>query len=228
MKKETKTIKTIKYVDGFSESVWKSLVVKSLRIGWVQGIEESAKRLPPSVVKDLLIAGIFEDLFPGSWEELNEEIREINEKDYYNLCSHETHHGRGYTNRFCDMEQEAVKNGRAMGYSIMIDTVRVKSNLKYLSARVFNCLYTWYKISPKDEGVKRTPFIMEFTGIPECIIDSHTYEGKVLGRGALLLSGHYFNHRKIGEEVMKNGWENIRNMVKNGTMLHVAPSEKLF
>ena len=104
-------MKEIKFRDEFSESAWKSLIVKSLRIGWVEGLEKASKVLPPSIIKPLLTAGLFEDVFPASWEELNECLEEIETKNYESLCSRNTHHGRGYTEEFCKMADEAVKMG---------------------------------------------------------------------------------------------------------------------
>lgn len=204
-----KAQKEIKFIDGFSESVWKSLVVKSLRIGWVDGLNQASYRLSKSTMQSLLTAGIFEDLFPGSLNELNVEYNEIKNGEYYELCKHQTHHGRNYSNAFCDMESEAVKEGRSKGYGIMINYVAPNTDLKWLNPRVNNCLYTWYKIKPTDEGKTRNVLELDFKGIPDCVIDGHTYEGKQLGRSCLLLSGHYENHRKIGEIVMKNGWNPI-------------------
>ena len=208
---ESKTVmKEIKFRNGFSESAWKSLVVKSLRIGWVEGLDKASKILPPSMLKPLLTAGLFEDVFPASWEELDECIEEIETRDWEALCSRQTHHGRGYTDKFCDMADEAIKMGPIMGTDIMITLVVPNSNLKWLNSRVYNCLYTWVKIAPKDVGVKRVPLHMEFLGMPECILDGHTYEGKRKGRIVTLLSGHYENHRTIGRRVMKEGWEGIK------------------
>ena len=200
-----------KIIEGFSESAWKSLVVKSLRIGWVEGLQKCSKMLCKSEVKQLLVAGIFEDLFPGSWEELNQILNEIDTQNWESLCSHQTHHGRGLSNAFCNYEKESCANGRKQGYDMMEQIVQKNSNLRWLNPRVFNCLYTWIKISPQDAGVKRNPFYMPFAGMPECILDGHTMEGKKSGLIVGLLSGHYDNHRKIGENIMRVGhWGAIR------------------
>lgn len=197
-------------IEGFSESTWKSLVVKSLRIGWVEGLEVASEVLAPSAVKNLLVCGIFEDLFPGSTNELEEQYQAILDKDYLKLCQYETHHGRGYSDQFCDLEKEAVKNGRNDYHKIFFGVIKPNTTLTWINPRVANCLYTWDKIQPKDEGVKREPLFMEFKGMPDCIMDGHTFEGKRTGKDCLLLSGHYHNHRAIGKEVSKNGWGRIR------------------
>jgi hypothetical protein len=213
---------------GFSESAWKSLVVKSLRIGWIDGLKKASEMLSKSTMEQLLIAGIFEDLFPGSWGELNKELEEIKNQNWTGLCSHETHHGRGYTDMFCDMEKEACSNARKEGYNIMEQIVQPNSQLKWLNPRVFNCLYTWNKINPKDEGVKRLPFNSPFIGMPQCILDGHTKEGKEKGLTIGLLSGHYDNHRKIGENIAKIGhWGVIRKQFLNQKIIPVLSEKQL-
>lgn len=224
-----KTQKEIKFIDGFSESVWKSLVVKSLRIGWVDGLIAASYRLNKSTIQSLLTAGIFEDLFPASFEQLNEQLKQIKEGDYIALCSHQTHHGRGFTEEFCNMEKEAVRYGRMAGYKIMEEIIRPNSNLTWLPPRIFNCLYTWNKINPQDtEKLKRNPLEMDFIGIPDCIIDGHTYEGKQQGKNCLLLSGHYENHRAIGKIVMEQGWKPIVDKFKTDKINLIKKEQLLF
>ena len=220
--------KEIKFKEGFSISAWKSLVVKSLRIGWVEGLEKVSTVLCKSEIKQLLVAGIFEDLFPGSWDELNSILKDIESQNWISLCSYDTHHNRGYTGQFCAMEKEAVKNARKEGYNIMEQIVQPNSNLKWLNPRVFNCLYTWIKINPKDSGVKRRPLSLKYTGMPECILDGHTYEGKLSNKSVLLLSGHYDNHLKISEKVSSVGhWGLIRKIFAKELIISHEKSKQL-
>jgi hypothetical protein len=213
------TPKPIRFVDGFSESAWKSLVVKSLRIGWPQGLTAASERLNKSTVKALLHAGLFEDVFPSGFTGISEAVTYIEQQDWEALCSIETHHGRGFTEAFCDLEKEAVANGRKEGYELM-EIVKRNTNLQWLNPRIFNCLYTWFKINPLDARKTRDTMDMPFTGIPNNVLDAHTYEGKIRKTSVLLLSGHYHNHRAIGKEVMTNGWDNIRDKFAND---EVAP-----
>lgn len=201
--------KELVFIDGFTESAWKSLVVKSLRIGWVEGLIAAAERLPKSTMTGLLTSGLFEDVFPAGWGELNDAYTEILHHDYMNLCSRETHHGRAYTNQFCDMADEACGVGVTWGEKIVVG-VKENTDLRWINPRVYNCLYTWWKIDPQDKGVLRQPLIHKFEGIPANVLDSHTYEGKKAGRKICLLSGHYENHRAIGERVMREGWGGLR------------------
>lgn len=200
--------KPTRFIEGFSESAWKSLVIKSLRVGWTSGLTEASTRLPKSTMRTLLVGGLFEDVFPASYEELNECLKEIDAQDYVSLCQRETHHGRGLSDQFCDMADEACAIDDAEFYRMM-NEVRVKSNLTWCSPRIKNCLYTWRKISPKPSKF-RVECNHKWEGMPVSMLDSHTFEGKRLGIKMSVLSGHYENHRIIGKRVMEEGWGKIR------------------
>lgn len=199
----------VQYINGYTKSAWKSLVIKSLRIGWVNGLEEAAKNLTKSDMNNLLLGSLFEDVFPASIEELNKCWILIQTKQYDKLCSINTLHGRGYAQKFFDMADEAVKAAKYEGGQIAKSIVQ-QTSINWINPRVNNCLYTWYKIEPKKKNYKREPLIAEWKGMPVNILDEHTYEGKKVGRKITLLSGHYENHLAIGNRVMKEGWGLIR------------------
>lgn len=54
--------------DAWSESAWKSLLVKALRIGWAEGLRQAEQRLTRSTMEMLLLASVFEDVFPPASE----------------------------------------------------------------------------------------------------------------------------------------------------------------
>ena len=199
----------VKMIDGYSESLWKSVVVKSLRIGWPAGLEEASRRLNKSTMKSLLTCGLFEDVFPPE-EELQEAMDEINRFDFEALCARETHHGQGLADRFCDLEDEAVYAARNRKPDIW---AVAKEYGIWLPPRALNVFYTWYKLRSNIVGGKREIDPTPFTAIPQVMADSHTYEGKKMGQAITLLSGHYSQHRKIGQLVQKKGWDWIRKMV---------------
>src|SRR5215469_3835097 len=60
-----KTTKPVKFLDGWSESLWVSLAVKAVRIGWPAGLEAAAARLSKSKMKEVLTVQVFEDIFPA-------------------------------------------------------------------------------------------------------------------------------------------------------------------
>jgi hypothetical protein len=46
--------------------------------------------------------------------------------------------------------------------------------------------------------------------MPAVMLDGHTYEGKKLFTPVTLLSGHYHNHRALGQMVARGGWAEVR------------------
>lgn len=217
--------KKVRFIDGLSESAWKSLAIKSLRIGWIEGLEAASSKLSPSTMKTMLIGSIFEDICP-ILEDLEDVHQMIINKDYHNLCSYDTHHGQGLSDKFCDLEDEAVRLGKIqMGY-LMGAIIKKHSTITWINDRIANCVYTWANINPRKKH--RAPLSMEFNGIPECIFDSHTFEGKMLGNNIMILSGHYENHRIIGKRVMEHGWSEIRNEFKNNKVMKLTKQATLF
>jgi hypothetical protein len=198
--------KPIVYRDGFSEGAWKSLTVKSLRIGWPEGLKQAAARLSRSTVNALLLCGIFEDTFPAAVE-LDQTNVDVMSLDLRPLCERETHHGRGYTDAFCDLEHEAVEAARTKQEAIYAAARELNVRLP---SRSLNCFYTWTRLRPNDTGVRRTLDEAPWRGMPKVMLDGHTPEGRRLGERVGLLSGNYEQHRVIGQRVMREGWEPIR------------------
>lgn len=200
-----KAPRPLRFIDGYSESAWKSLVVKSLRIGWVAGLEEANTRLAPSTMQSLLICGVFEDIFPTA-EELPAVMDEIRGLDFDALCARNTHHARGYTADFCAMEHEAVSAAQTRKRDLWDEARRLKM---WLPDRALNCFYTWLKIWPKDASrrpIDKTPW----RGMPTVMLDGHTFEGKKAGVIVALLSGHYHNHLELSRKVAAGGWDAVR------------------
>jgi hypothetical protein len=206
---KTKRQKPIRYIDGYSESLWKSVVVKSLRMGWPEGLRQAAKRLTPSTVKSLLVCGLFEDVFPPPCE-LQECLDEIAAKDYDALCSRQTHHARGYTSEFCNLEDEAVSAAQSQKSDLWAEAR--KYNL-WLPPRSLNCFYTWLRLRPVDAGAKREIDDALLTGMPKAMADGHTVEGKALGAKVTVLSGHYSQHQALSKLVERGGWGEVRRQV---------------
>jgi len=207
----------VKMIEGYSESLWKSVVVKSLRIGWPAGLEEASHRLSKSTMKSLLICGLFEDVFPPE-EELQEAMGEVYRFDFEALCARETHHGQGLADRFCDLEDEAVYAARNRKQEIW--DVAKKYGI-WLPPRALNVFYTWHWLRNEIRGGRREIDRTPWTGIPKVMADSHTYEGRKMRQGITLLSGHYSQHRKIGQLVQEKGWGWIREQVHNSGVFEV-------
>jgi len=198
---------------GLSESAWVSLAIKALRMGWPNGIRAAIERLNPSRVKGLLTCGLFEDVFPAM-DDIRACVAHVKAGEWEQLCRYDTHHGRGYTEQFCDMEGEAVAASRDMRQVDRLIEV-CKSLGVYMRARGMNCLYTWDKMKPQLGG-ERTTDHTPFLEMPLAMLDMHTLEGKTGaagGRRVTILSGSYAQHRELGHLVLARGWADLRGMV---------------
>lgn len=210
--------KTVNYIDGFTESVWKSLVIKSIRIGWVAGLKEAHNHLSNSKIESLLVAGLFEDVWPYDMKDLDDCYDAIRQQDYEWLCSRNTLHGRGYGQAFFDDRHIACEVGPKAGYGIAAK-IKNETKISWLNPRIFNCLYTWYNTPKKDDDVFRPVCEHPWIGMPKGILDEHTYEGKMRGVKITLLSGHYENHLAIANRVMLEGWKPIQEEFANDTIV---------
>lgn len=208
-------MKQATYIEGFTASVWKSLAVKSNRLGWPEGLRQASLRLSPSAMRSLLVTGVFEDTFPAV-DELREAMDEIERLDFEALCSRETHHGRGHTQRFYDIREAAChaadndprEQARMWAKG---DELGIR-----LNPRALNVFWTWLHIHPTDSGKRRVLDNAPWRGMPAAVVDSHTYEGKVGKVGATILSGHYHKHRELSELVAAHGWDWVRAKVHDG------------
>ncbi len=81
-------------VGGFSGSLWVSLAVKSVRLGWPAGFRGAVAVLGSRIDwRDLLLAQVFEDIWPST-DQLPEVLREVETMDLEALFARDTHHGR--------------------------------------------------------------------------------------------------------------------------------------
>ncbi len=193
----------------YSRSAWVSLAVKSLRLGWPAGLRQAAPHLTKSYLQDVLICGLLEDVFPPE-SEIGDAVDEVVRLDYDALCIRETHHGRGYTERFCNMETVATKAARQ-------EAVLLRGHARalgfWLPRRSLNCFYTWTHIAPDDPGQRRTADTAPWTAMPTAVLDHHTKEGKKAKRDRTIISGDYDCHRELGILVAEHGWEYVRDSV---------------
>jgi hypothetical protein len=200
---------------GHSKSLWKSTVVKSLRMGWPAGLREAEKHLTPAVMTSLLMCGLFEDVFPCPVE-LEVCVEEIRRRDYESLCNRETLHGRGYAPALCALKEEslaAAENERAGLWA------KAREYGLSLPPRALNVWFTWLKIQPEIPG-QRSIDATRWTTMPCAMADSHTPEGRAMHVRMTVLSGHYENHFKLGERVMREGWNSVRSEVHAETLAY--------
>jgi hypothetical protein len=191
---------------GFSRSAWKSLAVKSLRLGWPEGIARGQTALGRSEIVTLLVCGVFEDIFPAE-SELGQVMAEVKGHDYASLCARATHHTRGYTAEFCRLEGQAVAAAEQRKPELWAQGRRFGV---WLPQRSLNCWFTWLALRPTDAGKIRTIDVTPWTGMPEAMLDGHTPEGCKAGRQITLLSGHYENHLRLAQLVERVGWAEVR------------------
>lgn len=197
------------FTDGFSESAWKSLVVKSVRMGWPAGLDEAARRLTRSKIQYLLLTSVFEDIFPAI-EDLERVFAEARALDFPALCRHQTHHARGYTPEFCRLEEPATRAAATERPAIWAEA---RKRGLWLPNRALNTFWTWLEIRPTDAGVRRRVDKAPWAGMPPAILDGHTYEGRRDRVVATVLSGDYNTHGELGKRVRRHGWGPIRREV---------------
>jgi hypothetical protein len=201
------------YIEGFSKSAWKSLAVKSQRIGWVTGLERACAALGKSELKSILICGLFEDTFPAV-DEFQEAMAEIRRLDFEALCSRETHHGRaGITAQFYAVREQAMAAAGTEQSRLWAEGRRLKV---WLPRRCLNCFWTWLHLHPTDSCKRRSLDNAPWRGMPAPMVDSHTLEGKRSNVGATILSGHYKKHLELSELVAAHGWDWVRAKVHSG------------
>lgn len=210
MAAEAKGKRVPKFLGGYSESLWKSLVVKSLRLGWPEGLRRAAGVLNERTVKSLLTCSVFEDIFPAK-SELADVLDEIDRLDYEALCVRETHHGRAYTEDFCSLAEEGMEAAKTQASELRAFGSTL--GLSHLPPRSLNCFYEWVKLNPMDAGKRREIDSREWSGMPLAMADAHTYEGLRKGQSVTVLSGHFENHETLGRRVGSEGWSKIRKEV---------------
>ena len=208
-------------VQGFTRSLWTSVAVKSLHLGWPAGLEEARRHLSPSSFKATLLCGVFEDVFPAV-DELEDAVDEILRGDIEALCRRDTHHGRGLTVAFCALEREAVHEAATAPHEIR-ERMSEAGLVPFLPPRALNCAYTWLTLAPTDQALReldQTPW----SGMPSFAADAHTDEGRARRTFTTLLSGTYSQHRRIASMVMEEGWSALRQRVhERGTIEPSTP-----
>jgi hypothetical protein len=201
--------------NGFTKSAWKSLAIKSIRIGWVEGLQQASKNLSKSEMTTVCVGSLFEDVFPIKYKDLDDCYKEIQNQEWEILCSRNTLHGRGYGQAFFDYAEESCRFEENLKYNEgIVRAIGINTTLKWINPRVYNCLYTWYKLNPQPNNYFREPMRHKWSGMPKNILDAHTYEGKCMGQQMTLLSGSYENHLLIANRVMKEGWQPLREELK--------------
>jgi hypothetical protein len=195
----------------FSNSLLKSLLVKSIRIGWFEGCKFAIENLPKSTSESVFITQLFEDVFPAV-EELKQFYYLVkdavngNNEALFELLKENTHHGKGFTFLMIDYFKVCKQASYDFEYQYFYDNFQIK-----IPPRASEWAFIYRKMSPTLKNCKRDVLFKKFEGIPLAIIDKHTIESKEINQYKSFLSGFFDIHLQIAKEVVKNGWKNIRN-----------------
>lgn len=164
------------------------------------------KHLSKSDNVSILITQLFEDTFPAE-EDLADMVKQALNLNL-NFLEEETHHGKGLTPQFCDLEKEATKAGKDDINALRWQARRLYG-IPFLPFRAGNTFYTWSKLKGQIRAKRRQINFFPFQAMPVAMADMHTEEGRDAGRFATVLSGTYNQHFKIYQIVQAQGWEAI-------------------
>jgi len=213
-----------KYVDGLSFYAWVSLVVKSVRLGWPEGIRQAEARIGNYLTKRTAEVQIMEDISPT--EDLLPEIqRLVWTANWDELCTYDTHHGRGST--------RLIETTFQQKYESYCEDERNRPELEALAdiyrfkkpqARIYGDLITWHNLKNELPEMKmRSIDTHPWRGVPIDVLDRHTSEGKRAKRLDTILSGSVEGHLMLADAVQKHGWEVVRDHIHAKEVFKVEP-----
>jgi len=205
------------YIDGVSEGLWKSCAIKAIRVSWLPGVEAASKRLSQTVMRSVALVQLFEDTLPAV-QDIEDCLKAIEAKDWDKYLRYDTHHGRGYSDRFADLKDEANNIAKTAPSEPLTKARNVYPPLPDLPPRAMNVLYVWATIRP-DRGGFRPVDTSPFRGIPVSSCDKHTTEGYT--RGYTWLSGSWENHRALGRLVQDKGWKYVQKRMADEQVIEV-------
>ena len=188
------------------KSVAKSLAVKSVRIGWPEGIRAASRHFAPSEFRSILVGQVFEDVFPAP-ESLPEVLDEIVCCDWAALCARNTHHAAPGLTAWI-MGQVPVYAARQME---MVIECRDKYGVR-LPPRAAGCFGAW-SVATEYAGGLREVDATPYNGVPDAVMDLHVGRW----RGETILSGTLAGHNRLAGMVQSGGWDQIRGAVHGKT-----------
>jgi hypothetical protein len=192
-------------------AVWKSVLVKSIRMGWVAGCEHAAGELPASEVISVAHGQIFEDLFPSAGD-LAAVIGWIAARDWRKICEYGTIHANFELT--CKI-MSAVDGMAAVDgyYSRMAGECGLR-----VPPRAMRCFAAWWDcreipvVPPVCRVADLTPW--HPGRIPAAMMDRHVGRW----RGDTILTGTTDGHRRLSGMVSKEGWKNVRSEIHKNTV----------
>jgi hypothetical protein len=205
------------YIDGISEGLWKSCAIKAIRVGWLPGVEAASKRLTQAVMRNVALVQLFEDTLPAV-QDIEDCLKAIEARDWDKYLRFDTHHGRGYSDAFADLKDEANSIAKTAPSEPMVKARNIYPSLPDLPPRALNVSYVWATIQPRRGGFRKLD-MTRFRGIPESCCDSHTTEGYT--KGYTWLSGTWENHRALGRLVREKGWKYVQERMAEEQVIGV-------
>jgi len=213
-----------------TRSGWRSMVIKSIRMGWPNGVRHAGRHTTTGDLKYLLRRQVWEDIFPHP-DELHGVYAMIDRLDIDGLLRIDTHHGKGLSSRFCDLADDAVAVKDAdKGDPMWSEKTKIFSDIDvFVPSAVFNCAWTWLQLVPDiPKGRVRALDTTDYAGVPPAMLDGHTREGRQLGQQTTILSGSYDQHRTLGRLVRDMGWLEVRTRVHEPDPIQPAGNLELF
>jgi len=213
--------KEIEYINGASKSLWISVLVKSIRLGWPEGCRQAAMRLGDKISQYTALVQIFEDIYP-SQEEFWGVRQEAERMDWEALCRRETNAGKFLLTPIFEEWDAVWKDRWEKEKSEFLKMAARELNLPYISPRMAANLYEWWQFKDRiPSGVYRTVDNHPWKGIPAAMADMHTPEGCQAKTYTTILSGSRRGLLWLEREVKASGWEAVREKVHNGAVIYV-------
>jgi hypothetical protein len=195
----------------YNKNEWRSmaasLLIKSVRIGWPNGVEAAARVLGISKTKSYLWAQVWEDIFPDAIE-LPAIAKEIAALDYEALCRRETHHGMpGVTQKWFDIWIETKK--AIYPYNELYRTIKRFEPRAAVTPRTVIAAGIWVYMAGGIPGLNRTLDEHLFIGVPVTVYDKHVKFREKRGEPTIL-TGTFEQHLNIANMVQDCGWDFVR------------------
>jgi len=173
-----------------------SLAVKSVRIGWPNGIAAAARLGGKAIIRQIQ-AQVWEDLCCQP----QRAFAAIDNRDWAELCRVPTHHQVLGMTRQVMAQYQANSRSFAELYEI------AKDRCFPLIPRAAGCFSAWLELPiwhAPDREIDRAPY----RGIPEAMMDFHAHPR----HGKTILSGTVDGHRRLADMVQSGGWEYVRGL----------------
>lgn len=211
-----------KFIDGLSESLWKSVLVKSIRLGWPEGCRQAEMRLGRATSTSIALTQIFEDIKPAK-EEIAEAINLVWKADWDKLCSYETFHGRGMVKQiFAQWTPQRDAEWKRCREDF-VEFAKEDLGLKFIPPRMEANVYNWYHYRDMlKPGARRSLDLNPWKGVPIDMVDMHTYEGVKAERFGTILSGNEKGMKWLEAQVQSIGWDGVRSLIHNRPVTKAA------